>query len=372
MFDVVGDVEEAVEKLLASEQMIDVARIARVLNRVQFAFVRAAGEFERSEAWVADGYVKAASAIRVKCGMTQGAANATLTLAKKLTSLPVVAGAFEAGEISRAHADVITRAHTAERAIAVEELQQPLVDAAKVATPKELAQIVQRVCDAIDGDEGSGGAQARRDRRRLHISKTIDGMVMGDFLLDAEDGETVLRAVEAMRGRYRSTETRTPAQQRADALVELCRVGVAHAEDGPGPLHADIAVHVDIADIERRGGTELADEIRAGAGGLPKATLRRLTCDARISRVITSGPSQVLDVGRATRTISKPLRRALEARDRGCAWPGCDRPASWTQAHHIKHWADDGETSLANTISLCTGHHWLVHEGGHDPPPVPT
>jgi hypothetical protein len=70
----------------------------------------------------------------------------------------------------------------------------------------------------------------------------------------------------------------------------------------------------------------------------------------------------VLDVGRRTRTISPALRRALEVRDRGCRFPGCG--LRFTDAHHVRHWADGGETSLANCLLLCTHHHRLVHEGG--------
>ena len=70
----------------------------------------------------------------------------------------------------------------------------------------------------------------------------------------------------------------------------------------------------------------------------------------------------VLDVGRKTRSIPPALRRALEARDRGCRFPGCG--LRFTDAHHVTHWADGGETSLANCLLLCSHHHRLVHEGG--------
>ena len=68
------------------------------------------------------------------------------------------------------------------------------------------------------------------------------------------------------------------------------------------------------------------------------------------------------DTGRKRRTISPPLRRALEARDRGCRFPGCE--LRYTDGHHIVHWDDGGDTSLENTLLLCRIHHRLVHEGG--------
>jgi hypothetical protein len=72
----------------------------------------------------------------------------------------------------------------------------------------------------------------------------------------------------------------------------------------------------------------------------------------------------VIDVGRARRVISGPQRKALNARDRGCVWPGCDRPASWTSGHHLVHWIHGGGTDLPKLVLLCYRHHWMVHEGG--------
>ena len=131
---------------------------------------------------------------------------------------------------------------------------------------------------------------------------------------------------------------------------------------------AEVSIHVDLGEIEARGGRELAVEVREHTGDLPRATLRRLTCDARIARVITDGRSAVLDVGRATRTVPAAIWRALVARDGGCSHPNCDRPPGWCDAHHIVHWADGGTTSLDNLRLLCRRHHRAVHEGGHDPP----
>ena len=78
--------------------------------------------------------------------------------------------------------------------------------------------------------------------------------------------------------------------------------------------------------------------------------------------VTRRGDGSVLDIGRRTRTIPPALRRALEVRDQGCRFPGCG--LRFTDAHHLEHWADGGETSLANTLLLCRHHHRLVHEGG--------
>jgi hypothetical protein len=91
---------------------------------------------------------------------------------------------------------------------------------------------------------------------------------------------------------------------------------------------------------------------------------RRLACDAGIVRIITKGRSEVVDVGRRTRTIPVPLRRAVLARDGGCTFPGCTAPPDWVQIHHAVPWARLGRTDPTNTMGACHGHHHLVHEGG--------
>jgi hypothetical protein len=70
----------------------------------------------------------------------------------------------------------------------------------------------------------------------------------------------------------------------------------------------------------------------------------------------------VLNVGRKTRTVPPSIRRALEARDRGCRFPGCT--SRRCDAHHVEHWIDGGPTSIANLVLLCRRHHRAVHEGG--------
>ena len=94
------------------------------------------------------------------------------------------------------------------------------------------------------------------------------------------------------------------------------------------------------------------------------ATARRLACDAQILPVLLGGTGQVLDVGQARRLFTGALRRALVARDHGCAFPGCDRPPRWCDGHHIRSWADGGPTSLSNAVLLCGRHHRAVHQ--HD------
>ena len=100
------------------------------------------------------------------------------------------------------------------------------------------------------------------------------------------------------------------------------------------------------------------------AGPIIDATVRRLACDASIDEVTVEDGGRPLSVGRSRRTIPPAIRRALVIRDRGCRFPGCDRPPAWTDAHHVVHWLDGGETDIGNLALLCRSHHRFVHEGG--------
>jgi uncharacterized protein DUF222/HNH endonuclease len=173
---------------------------------------------------------------------------------------------------------------------------------------------------------------------------------------------TALRAVIDPSVKAGSDDPRTHAQRMVDGLSEVARQFFdAGSGSNPGTERPHVLVLVDLESLECRAGRTC--ELEA-TGPIHPETARRLACDASISRIITKGPSEPLDVGRMTPVVPVGLRRALVVRDRGCAFPGCGAPPSHCDAHHIKHWADGGETSLKDLALLCRRHHRLVHEGG--------
>jgi hypothetical protein len=99
-------------------------------------------------------------------------------------------------------------------------------------------------------------------------------------------------------------------------------------------------------------------------GPVGSETVRQLACDAAVMRVVMAGHSEPLDVGRRTPVIPPAMRRGVIVRDRRCRFPGCERPHTWCDAHHVVHWADGGPTSAANLLLLCRPHHRLVHRAG--------
>jgi hypothetical protein len=148
-------------------------------------------------------------------------------------------------------------------------------------------------------------------------------------------------------------DDRNREQRLADALVELATKG------GNQKVQMQVTASIE---------TLLAVVGAPGAENefslpISSKTVERWACDCSISRVLLQD-SQVIDVGRAERTIKGPRRRALIARDQHCQWPGCERPASWCDGHHMVHWLHGGGGELENQILLCHRHHFLVHEGG--------
>ncbi|MEV0273589.1 DUF222 domain-containing protein [Hamadaea sp. NPDC050747] len=158
-------------------------------------------------------------------------------------------------------------------------------------------------------------------------------------------------------------DLRSAGARRADALIELCQriLNAGELPDNGGEKpHLTVTLPWDA--LQAKVGAGLLDT----GDLLTPETVRRLACDAMIIPAVLGGDGQVLDVGRARRLIDGPLRRALVLRDRGCAFPGCDRPPQWCHGHHLKAWADGGDTCLANSVLLCGFHHREIHRGHWD------
>jgi Domain of unknown function (DUF222)/HNH endonuclease len=132
-------------------------------------------------------------------------------------------------------------------------------------------------------------------------------------------------------------------------------------DSGSGSERYQVVVHVDaaaLADPDQPGQSALEDGVHISA-----ETSRRLACDATRVLLRHAGDGEILDVGRRTRVIPPALRRALQARDRGCRFPGCERRQA--QGHHLRHWVNGGPTRLENLALLCRFHHRAVHEEGY-------
>ena len=228
----------------------------------------------------------------------------------------------------------------------------------------ELRRVLAYWRQAADLERAKQDEDLAFERRHVHVSPTLAGMVWVDGDLDPETGQTLISALRAvMDAEVRANDgpdLRTPGQRRADALGEICRRWLDSCDRptvaGERP---HVVVRVDLASLEGRVGHSELDDV----GPVTPETARRFACDANVSRVITDGASQPVDLGRTTKVVPPPLRRAVTIRDHGCRFPGCGRPPGWCDAHHVRHWADGGETSLGNLVLLCRPHHRLIHRG---------
>src|SRR5579862_4208068 len=339
------------------------------VDQLEAQWLAQVGAYDRSYAWQSDGHLSAAAAIAKLCKMNPGAARAAVELARKLEQLPETRRAFDQGAISKAHAAVIADAYTEKRAPALAGFEPLFVNVARTENPKALREYVRLVTDAIDGDNGSGTDKDEAAKNRLHVS-VLHGRGVLDGSFDGESTEIVKAALDAMQADLKQAgDERKRSVKQAEALVEICRRSLASDKSRPparrrGRPNLSVVVAVRAYETDH---PELVATIRAEAehtGRISRATLERLSCDCAISRIVTDGPSKVLDVGRTTRNISDALWRALVVRDRHCQWPDCERPAGWCEAHHIQYWEHGGPTDLENLKLLCWQHHRQQHQ--HD------
>ncbi|WP_261576340.1 HNH endonuclease signature motif containing protein, partial [Frankia gtarii] len=225
--------------------------------------------------------------------------------------------------------------------------------------------------EAGGAKEGSGGEDPTPDPadvRRFSLTDTAQGTTLLSGELDAEGAALLRTALDSLAAPRPAADgapdSRSPARRRADALIDLVgRVLSAGAVPSAGGTRPHLSVTIPWSTLLATGASPA---MTSWGLPLPRAVLARLSCDAEISRILLDPAGVPLDVGRTSRTVPAHLRRALTVRDQGCTFPGCDRPPSWCEAHHVIHWRDGGPTALHNLLLLCPAHHRQVHHDGWD------
>jgi hypothetical protein len=337
--------------------------LERVTRTTEAERARCLAEIERRGLHARDGHLSAAAWLAQRHGMSQSSADARVRAARSLEEMPRAAEALARGEISTTAVDALVRARDAAPE-AFARAEPALVRSARSRSHRDLRAELDRWRQEVDAGAAGRDEEERHARRRFTAVVAADGMIRTDGELDPENGQYVITALRAKVDawtRGRPDDERTPAQRRADALGEIAREWLDLAERPTlGGERPHVVVTMDLAALEARsaGRASLED-----VGSITPETARRLACDARVTRVITDARSMPIDVGRATKVVSPAMRRALALRDGGCAFPGCERPPGWCDAHHVKHWADGGETALTNLALLCRPHHRVIHRG---------
>ncbi len=201
------------------------------------------------------------------------------------------------------------------------------------------------------------------EAREMLVYPRDDGMTTINLRLDSTGAATVLTAVKSMSGKLGQDDYRTSARRDADAMVEMAEFilnsGSLPWTGGQRP-HITITTTLEtLLGLKNSPAAELEH-------GLPisGATVNRLLCDSEITKVLLDEHLIPVAVGHMKRTLTRKERQALNARDGHCRYPGCNRPPSQCQAHHIEFYSRGGKTKLENMILLCAHHHWRVHEGG--------
>jgi hypothetical protein len=337
------------------------------VNRLHAQVARRLAVFDRAGLSVDDGCRSSAAWLRAFGRMTGPGAAAWVRRARLTTQLPVLAQAAVSGAVSVEHVDRVVRLVQRVGPQPVTAVEPVLVRAATELDPAGLGRVCDRVRAHVDPDGVDVDAGRDFARRGLSLA-AVDGMVVLHGQLDPEGGAALRAALDACMPAPQPGEERTPAQRRADALVELAR-GALRDGNLPrvGGARPQVAVLLtpDVLQPAAAAGSVGAPAWLEWIGDIPARTAERIACDADVWRaVLDPATGQPLDVGRAHRLVPHWIRKALLVRDRGCRFPGCHAPPAWTDAHHLRAWAQGGATDLTNLIMLCRFHHGLVHEGG--------
>jgi hypothetical protein len=414
------DVVEPVDPDVVEDLGDEIATLAAHLHAGTHQLLTLLAEFDRMRGWELGGHYNCAHWLSFRTGLDLGTAREHVRVARALEELPETGAAMARGALSFSQVRALTR-------VAEAETEADLLELAQGCTTAQLERMVRAWRKGSRADEAEWERERHRSRT-LSVFPDDDGMYVVQGRLDPEVGALLMRAVEAAsdalyRERRRVPERapveapgdavekaagdarggvhdtgREAARRRADAVGLLAERALAAGFGGREPVEARsgadasdergcarrrevtevpisgtraeryqvvlLVDHETLAEEGEPGRSELEDGTRVSA-----ETSRRVSCDAGLVRLTRardgSGDGRrrpTLNLGRRTRTVSPALRRALEVRDRGCRFPGCG--LRFTEAHHVVHWADGGETSLDNTVLLCRYHHRLVHEDG--------
>ena len=359
MSDALDQLEVAVQRVELADGL-DPVRLRSLADRLEGKFAQVVHRATR----IGDHLLTASSPVSwvaSTCSMTPTSASDRLCVGGQLEHLPKVAAALRSGEIGYQCASVIChlRDKLGERRDVLDE--DLWISYAREHGPRNLRWIAQHVRYMLDPDGFDRDTEEDFEQRYLHLSP-LGNMFKLDAVLDPETGAALRAAIDGLSKRLGEGDARTPKQRRADGFSEVVR----HALDqGTLPRRNRVRPHITVATTFEGLRAEIGAEAAELQNGslVSNKTAQRLACDGMLSRVVKAD-SVVIDVGRATPSVSPAQWRALKARHKTCAWPGCDRPIGWTSPHHIEFRRHGGQSTMSNLLPLCYHHHRQVHEGG--------
>jgi hypothetical protein len=387
-----GLAEEPIDNLSDNALGRDLVDIRRQIDRLEAEFMRRLHRFDRNHGALADGAVSTVSWLRGTCDVTAATAAHRVGMARVLAELPKAMANLCAGRSSFTNISLIARLAEDVGVESARTVESALVTAAEQLDPGRMRFLTLVTRHRLDADGALEEDNRNHDRRWVACDQTYGGVFILRGELDAEGGAVVKTALDALSAPSGSDDSRTGSQRRADALVDIAS---RQLQTGGADIHGQrphLTLSVSIDTLQRQPGAEPAEV--GGIGPVHVETARRIACDSVRTLVTVAAATHApqggapahavpadaapvnaipagtvpstrpLSVGRETRTIPPHIRTALALRDKGCRFPGCDRPPEWTDGHHIKHWADQGPTEIQNLVSLCRRHHRVVHERG--------
>ncbi|MGY2079830.1 DUF222 domain-containing protein [Modestobacter sp. SYSU DS0657] len=316
-----------------------VGELVRLQNRAAAELARTVRACELAQAAERDGLASMRSWLIGHQRLSAGEAGRAVRAGRALEHFPAMAEGFADGSITGAQVDVVAsavgeqeRAQAAEQGTDLAAFDSAWADVAREAPHASLGVAVRAFEEALDPD---GPEPDPTEGRRLTIAEHADGSVTGRFDLDAVGGEKLQAAVESIVQANRPKgDTRTRAQQNADALVQLCDNQLAA---GQLPTLRTVKPHVVL-------GVDLEDVVDPATGPgaattgfgavISAARARWIACDASVSRIVMGPDGTPLDLGRDHRVVTPSLRKAVERRDKSCVFAGCGAPTWWCDVHH--------------------------------------
>ena len=331
-------------------------------------------EFDEKKCWADLGFGNCAHWLNFKCGIGANAAREKVRVARALATLPKIDKGLSRGELSYSKVRAMTR-------IADASNEDYLMMIAKHGTAHHIEKLVSKYRTAKRLQDAEVAEAQYRDRELSHYYDH-DGCLIIKARMPAEQGALIIKALEmAMDENFMGAGDAVGAVSAANGAGDDEIVGGGHAGDTPiAARRADALANIAetyMNNNESSGSTAdryqvvLLERVSVApreallqdGPHVTAVTSRRISCDSTIVKIKEDENGEPLSIGRRSRSIPPPMRRALRIRDGGCCFPGCTN-TRFVDGHHIKHWSDGGETSLDNLIILCRHHHHLVHEGG--------
>ncbi len=331
-------------------------QLAFAADMINLEFAKVAAAFAESDEYDEQGFDSPISWIKANCHMTGGAAADRVCVGEQLENIGESRMALGMGEIGFAHFALIARTSAAlgdrldEDKLLAQARKQSVFQFRNACTHARHAGDAEGfVAEEVEGMKA----------RSLTLTTADDGVVLVQGILDKVGGAALQTALEPLVKRAGKDDGRARDRRLADALVDL---SMRALDNGLVPQRTHLQVTASLETLLGLPGAPAAD--MEFTLPISAKAVERLACDCAVTRIILGSDSTVIDVGRAKRTISGPQRKALRVRDGGCTWPGCDRPVSMTEGHHLIHWIQNGPGDMPNLTLLCYRHHWMVHEGG--------